>query len=108
MSRNPLSQLNNGGSGGVGSSNGLAVKPASGVAHALQDNSEHTFALSSVVTYCMTGGSLGTGDWHLHSLLTQLQATIESNPSDTIVKPPDLYGMYVCTVCMYVSTYVCM
>ena len=95
MSRNPLSQINNGGSGSVGSSNGLAVKPASGLAHAMQDNSECVLQCRVCMTQ-HTAGSLGTGDWHLHSLLTQLQATIESNPSDTIVKPPDLYGMYIC------------
>lgn len=33
----------------------------------------------------------GTGDWHLHSLLSQLQRTIESNPDDIVMKPPDFY-----------------
>ena len=31
-------------------------------------------------------------DWHLRSLLSQLQVTIESNPSDVLTKLPDFYG----------------
>lgn len=35
----------------------------------------------------------GSGDWHLRSLLSQLIATIDTNPSDLVAKPGDYHGM---------------
>lgn len=36
--------------------------------------------------------TVGSGDWHLNTLLSQLQATIESHPADADLKPADFYG----------------
>ena len=43
---------------------------------------------------CLSVSCSDSDDWHLHSLLSQLLTTVDSNPADTAMKPPEYYGTY--------------
>lgn len=87
-SRQPLSHVNNFSAVGTATSKTPVCMPTSSAL-------ERTYSIPVHIIFHMGITSMNVhidpGDWHLHGLLAQLTACIDTKPAE---KPPTFYGTY--------------